>query len=245
MKQKKLNTVVSYALSALALLVVASTVLVSFVFAKYSDVHETNFNVNVQAYGGNIELALTKGIVADAPWENAEHTFLALPGKAYTDFEPHVHLTVEDNAREIYLFVQITEKGGELDMNGVAYTCADFLDYTVADGWTRGVGTDVPENVYYRKLDGSETDRNSFYQIFKDNTVTVNSELPEAAFDAIEAGNEPTLVIGAYAIEITLLEDEISVNNATVKGAWEYISKVGQPPEVDMPDVDLGGEITQ
>ena len=62
-----------------------------------------------------------------------------IPGKDITK-DPKV--TVLINSEACWLFVMI-EKSTNFD---------NFMEYTVATGWTQGDGTNVPANVYYREV---------------------------------------------------------------------------------------------
>lgn len=229
MKKKSLNVIVGYAVSALALLVVLSTVLVSFVFAKYANERKQSMNVRVFAYGGDIDLALCEG-AEDTPWEDAEHRFLLRPGTAYV-FDPYVHLTVTDNDRDCYLFVKIELTGGEVTVDGVAYTAEDFVSYTAEDDWTQGDGEQIPSNVYYMRVAGNV--RDEYFPIMDKDRVLIPYETPERAFEALTEENLPEIVITAYAIELTELEDATSVENTTPEGAWAWMMANVTPVPVD------------
>ncbi len=229
MKRNGLNTLVGYAVSALALLVVFSTVFVSFVFAKYASERKQSMNVYVHVYGGNIDLALCEGD-EDTPWVDAEHRFLLRPGTAYA-FNPYVHLTVTANDRPCYLFVKLDNAGGNVTVDNATYSFENFVYYAIADGWTQGDGEIIPENVYYRQVPANV--RDGYFSIMSGDMVLIPYETPEKAFEALTEENMPEIAISAYAIEITELEDATSVSNTTPEGAWAWMMANETPVPLD------------
>ena len=244
MKNKTLNKLVRYAVSAIALLVVLSSIVVCFVFAKYVTEREQNISLNVTAYGGDIDLALCEGESEDL-WVDAEHRFLLRPSAEYV-FDPYVHITVNGNDRECYLFVKVEEIGGVIIANGKEYGFKDFVSYSVALGWTQGDGENIPSNVYYRLVSAEE--RNNYYPIISEDTVVIPSVTPEWAFTELaDNGTLPSFAISAYAIELTVLEDATSVANRTPEGAWEWMqaNETPVPPEAETGNSGEGEAIPE
>ena len=130
-----------------------------------------------------------------------------IPG--YTiDKNPKV--TVLADSEKCYLFVKVAESDN----------FDTFMTYEMAAGWTRGDGTNIPSNVYYREVAAS-TDNQEF-GVLKDDQVTVKDTVTKDNLNALnaEGATQPTLTFTAYACQYN------SSNNTpfTAEAAW---AKVG------------------
>lgn len=134
--------------------------------------------------------------------ETTGNDYKIIPGVNITK-DPKV--TVEANSEDCWLFVKVEEKGTFV---------ANKVTYSIADGWTKGDGTKIPENVYYREAGGTTADAD--FAVLKDNKVKVSENLTKAEVNAITAENQPTLTFTAYAVQ----KDGID----TVEAAWEKVS---------------------
>ena len=108
-----------------------------------------------------------------------------IPG---VDIEKALKVTVKADSEDCWLFVKV-EKAGTF--------VKDKVTYSVADGWTKGDGTEIPENVYYRTVDAAETDKD--FGVLKDDKVVVSEELTKE--DIKDIKTEPTLTFTAYAVQ--------------------------------------------
>lgn len=153
--------------------------------------------VNTFTYG-NIDITLTETVP-----ENRQAKII--PGK---DIPKDPKVTVKANSEDCYLFVKVVEDGTFV-ANKVTYTIR-------ADGWTKGDGTDIPENVYYRVVPAATTDT-EFYMLTgntanPNGVVTVRDTLTK---DDIKNITNPTLTFTAYAIQ--------KEGFANAKAAWAEI----------------------
>ena len=74
---------------------------------------------------------------------------------------------------------------------------ANKVTYSIADGWTKGDGKDIPDDVYYREV--SAVTANTDFYVLKNNEVTVSSTLTK---DEIKDITNPTkLIFTAYAVQ--------------------------------------------
>lgn len=133
-----------------------------------------------------------------------------VPGTTITK-DPVV--TVKANSEKCYVFVQLAET------NWPTATETDGtrkVNYAVATGWTKGDGTNIPANVYYRTVDASNTDQQ--VHVLANDQVTVSSTLTKTEMQAITTN--PTLVITAYACQFS------QSNNAdfSAADAWTQVS---------------------
>lgn len=140
--------------------------------------------VNTFTYG-NIDITLTETVP-----ENRQAKII--PGK---DIPKDPKVTVKANSETCYLFVKVVEDGTFV-ANKVTYTIR-------ADGWTKGDGTDIPADVYYRVVPAATTDT-AFYMLTGDaanpnGVVTVSPELNKEEIAAVT--KTPTLAFTAYAIQ--------------------------------------------
>ena len=132
-----------------------------------------------------------------------------VPGKSYSK-NPVV--TVEDTTDvDVYLFVKFDEIG-----NSAAY-----LSYTstltAANGWTKGDGSNIPANVWYRIV--NTTDPVKSWHLLADDTVTVKNTVTKA--DMQYAANAK-LEYTAYAIQTEGMTGDNDAAKAA--DAWNKIS---------------------
>lgn len=132
--------------------------------------------INTFTYGDiNITLTETKP---------ANQQAKIIPG---VDIEKDPKVTVKADSEACWLFVEVKEEGTFV---------ANKVTYSVDDGWTKGNGTDIPTNVYYREV-GVVTADTDFY-VLKDNKVTVSNSLTKEDITNI---TQPTLTFTAYAVQ--------------------------------------------
>lgn len=154
--------------------------------------------VNTFTYG-NIDITLTETVP-----ENRQAKII--PGK---DIPKDPKVTVKANSETCYLFVKVVEDGTFV-ANKVTYTIR-------ADDWTKGDGTDIPADVYYRVVPAATTDT-AFYMLTGDaanpnGVVTVSPELNKEEIAAVT--KTPTLTFTAYAVQ--------KDGNADAAAAWAKI----------------------
>lgn len=159
---------------------------------------KTEAVVNTFTYGDiNIELTETKP---------ANQQAKIIPG---VNIEKDPKVTVNANSEACWLFVKVQESGTFV---------ADKVTYSIADGWTKGDGTKIPANVYYREVNAVTTDT-SFYILAGDTTyrngvVKVSENLTKTEVNSITT--QPTLTFTAYAVQ----KDGID----TAADAWAKVS---------------------
>ena len=138
-------------------------------------VSSTNAVVNTFTYGDiNITLGETTGA-----------TYKIIPG-VNIDKDPKV--TVKKDSEACWLFVKVEEKGTFV---------ANKVTYSIADGWTKLDGTNIPANVYYRAVDAVTNDTD--FAVLKDNKIYVSEELSKSDIQSISA--QPELTFTAYAVQ--------------------------------------------
>ena len=108
-----------------------------------------------------------------------------IPG---VDIEKDPKVTVEPNSEACWLFVKVEEAGTFV---------ANKVTYSIADGWTKGDGTKIPANVYYRAVDAVKNDTD--FAVLKDNKIYVSEELSKSDIQSITA--QPKLTFTAYAVQ--------------------------------------------
>lgn len=131
-----------------------------------------------------------------------------IPG---VDIEKDPKVTVKANSEACWLFVEVKEEGTFV---------ATKVTYSIADGWTKGDGTKIPANVYYRSV-GAVTADTGFY-VLAGNTdhpngvVIVSDELTKDEVDTITEGNQPKLTFTAYAVQKECID--------TAADAWAKVN---------------------
>ncbi|MFW5617799.1 MAG: hypothetical protein ACOCNI_06220 [Prevotella pectinovora] len=108
-----------------------------------------------------------------------------IPG---VDIEKDPKVTVKANSEACWLFVKVEEEGTFV---------ANKVTYSIADGWTKGDGKDIPANVYYRAVDAVKADTD--FAVLKDNKIYVSEELSKSDIQSITA--QPKLTFTAYAVQ--------------------------------------------
>ena len=104
------------------------------------------------AAGIDIELTETKAPDGSVLAENQTWSAQLIPGKAY--FKNPTVTVMDSTDVEVYLFVKFEE------IAPTDETTKDYLTYTStltdANGWTKGDGTNIPANVWYRTVSPSD-----------------------------------------------------------------------------------------
>ena len=138
-------------------------------------VSSTDPVVNTFTYGDiNITLEETTGT-----------SYKIIPG---VDIEKDPKVTVKANSEACWLFVKVEEEGTFV---------AKKVTYSIADGWTKGDGTKIPANVYYREV--SAVTANTDFYVLKDNKVSVREDLTKEEIKNITT--QPKLTFTAYAVQ--------------------------------------------
>ena len=122
-----------------------------------------------------------------------------IPG---VDIPKDLKVTVQADSVDCWLFVKVEETGTFVDGK---------VTYAIADGWTQGNGTQIPENVYYREVNAATAD--SVFSVLAGDKITVSETLTKEDIQNIT--DEPTLTFTAYAVQ------KEGINTAA--DAWEKI----------------------
>lgn len=147
--------------------------------------------------------------------ENTGSDYKIIPGVAIKK-DPLV--TVKAGSEVCWLFVKVEEE------NWPALTYVDGentvrkVNYDIAGGWTKGDGTDIPANVYYREVAAKDADQK--FPVLKDNMITVSDTLTKIEINEKLTGT-PKLSITAYAIQKDGMD--------TAAQAWAAIPGTTQP----------------
>lgn len=118
--------------------------------------------------------------------ENTGSDYKIIPG---VDIEKDPKVTVKAGSEACWLFVKVEEEGTFV---------ANKVTYSIADGWTKGDGTKIPANVYYRAVDAVKNDTD--FAVLKDNKIYVSDTLTKIDIKDIST-TTPKLSITAYAIQ--------------------------------------------
>ena len=104
------------------------------------------------------------------------------------DIKKALKVTVQADSVDCWLFVKVEQTGTFV---------ADKVTYSIDDGWTKGNGSPIPEDVYYRQVSGATTDRE--FPVLKDDKITVSNTLTKEEIQNITT--QPTLTFTAYAVQ--------------------------------------------
>lgn len=163
--------------------------------------------VNTFTYGDiNITLA-----------ESTGSDYKIIPG---VDIGKDPKVTVKAGSEACWLFVKVEEeKWPELTYVNKDGKAVRKVNYDIADGWTKGDGTKIPANVYYREVAANDADQE--FPVLKDNKITVSDTLTKKDIKGISTTTPPKLSITAYAIQ----KDGMG----TAAEAWAAIPGTTQP----------------
>ena len=129
--------------------------------------------------------------------ENTGSDYKIIPG---VDIEKDPLVTVLAKSEACWLFVKVEEENWpELTYVNKDGKAVRKVNYDIADGWTKGDGTNnIPANVYYREV--AANDANQEFPVLKDNKITVSNTLTKINIKDIST-TTPKLSITAYAIQ--------------------------------------------
>lgn len=141
--------------------------------------------VNTFTYGDiNIDLAETTG-----------SDYKIIPG---VNIAKNPEVTVKAGSEACWLFVKVEEENWPTLTYVDGETTVRKVKYDIADGWTKGDGTNIPANVYYREVAANAADQE--FPVLKDNKITVSNTLTKIDINEKLTGT-PKLSITAYAIQ--------------------------------------------
>ena len=184
---------------------------------------ETGSVVNTFEYGDiNIELwendyVLSSNSLDTSKKVTSEADYKMVPGNA---MPKNPTVTVLKDSEACWLFVKI-EKSTNFD---------NFMEYTVATGWTQGDGTNVPANVYYREVPAMTA--NTEFEVLDGNKVHVKEGVLKTALNAIYTDKNGELSEGENAAlpKLTFTAYAVQKDNVTsVADAWELVGTEGVP----------------
>ena len=116
--------------------------------------------------------------------EDHQEQIKIIPG---VDIPKALKVTVQANSVDCWLFVKVEQTGTFVP---------DKVTYAIAEGWTKGDGSQIPTNVYYREVNTATTD--SVFSVLMGDKITV-SKLTKEEIQNI--ADEPTLTFTAYAVQ--------------------------------------------
>ena len=141
--------------------------------------------VNTFTYGDiSIELKETTG-----------SDYKIIPG---VDIGKDPKVTVKAGSEACWLFVKVEEENWPTLTYVDDETTVRKVKYDIAGGWTKGDGTNIPANVYYREVDAKDAAQE--FPVLKDNKITVSDTLTKIEINEKLTGT-PKLSITAYAIQ--------------------------------------------
>ena len=145
---------------------------------------KTEAVVNTFTYGDiNITLAETTG-----------NSYKIIPG---VDIEKNPKVTVKANSEDCWLFVKVEAE------NWPTFVKEDEtlkVAYAIDNNWTKGDGTSIPSDVYYRSVTASNADQP--FGVLSGDKITVSDELTKAEINNLnDAAKTPKLTFTAYAVQ--------------------------------------------
>lgn len=129
--------------------------------------------------------------------ENTGSDYKIIPG---VDIGKDPLVTVKAGSEACWLFVKVEEENWPTLTYGEGENAVRKVNYDIADGWTKGDGTSIPANVYYRDLGVDASNADQEFPVLKDNKITVSDTLTKIDISRIST-TTPKLSITAYAIQ--------------------------------------------
>ena len=145
------------------------------------------------AESGPVTNTFTYGDINMNLEETTGSSYKIIPG---VDIAKDPKVTVEADSEACWLFVKVEETGTFVDGK---------VTYSIADGWTQGDGTKIPENVYYREVSAAEAKNGASYYVLAgdrdhpNGVVNVSDTLTKEDIEGITT--QPTLTFTAYAVQ--------------------------------------------
>lgn len=127
--------------------------------------------------------------------EETGSDYKIIPG---VDIAKDPKVTVKAGSEACWLFVKVEEENWPEFADGAGENTVRKVKYDIADGWTKGDGTNIPANVYYREVAANAA--NQEFPVLKDNKITVSDTLTKIDIKDIST-IKPKLSITAYAIQ--------------------------------------------
>ena len=154
---------------------------------------------------GDIQIDLEETDTGLDPDQNPDtNQYPMLPGQPIHK-DPKV--TVYAGSLDCWLFVELTE----------SWNFADYLSYTVADGWEPLEG--VP-GVFCRAVDAMGESQT--FPVIKDDLIYMKESVTLGQLATLTDADYPTLTIKAYAIQRSAAIEE----TATAQAAWALLQTV-------------------
>ena len=172
---------------------------------------DTSGTVTNTFTSSDIEVTLTETGASDGAKE-----YKMVPGMTLSKDPKAMVSTISEDC---YLFVKVEEENGVVTYTKAGATTttttswADFLTYTVAEGWTKltdgtDEGTEVDSGVYYKIFkDGSGNTKGTAYSILAGDSITVKDTVTKEMMKALTADNYPKLKFTAYAAQLKKSND--------------------------------------
>ncbi|MDD6319999.1 MAG: SipW-dependent-type signal peptide-containing protein [Oscillospiraceae bacterium] len=175
----------------------------------------------------DVDITLTE-TDADKDKDANKNSYQMVPG-CTIEKDPKVKVTAD--SEDCYVFVKVTETGGNVTVGTTEYSFDNFIDYTMAEGWTQlKNGEQEVEGVYYREVTDTNGKKNIDIPVigYKKGDETVENEVlvkPTVTKEMMEAINEdsskqPKLTFTAYAIQLKKDND----NTFDPYEAWQEIN---------------------
>lgn len=148
--------------------------------------------------------------------ESTGDSYKIIPG---VDIGKDPLVTVLAKSEACWLFVKVDEANWPTLTYVDGENTVRKVNYDIADGWTKGDGTKIPANVYYREV--AANDANQEFPVLKDNKITVSDTLTKIDINEKLTGT-PKLSITAYAIQKDGMTDAAA--------AWAAINDAATQP---------------
>lgn len=185
---------------------------------------------------GEVQNVFTTSDITVALTENTGREYKMIPGWT-VDKDPWV--TVEKGSEDCWVFIEVKEGGGEVTVDGKAYTFDDFIAYqidennweqlkdndgkNVADVYCAKYENRDDDDINIKILAGGEHEFNGVTYTWEANQVLTRPEITKEMMNGLTDTNYPTLTFKAYASQL-MKDNETEFEPYE---AWQNISNHG------------------
>ncbi|MBQ2887843.1 MAG: hypothetical protein IJE29_02830 [Firmicutes bacterium] len=149
-----------------------------------------------------VQNVFTTSDITVALAETTGDDYRMIPGWTI-DKDPVV--TVKAGSEDCWVFIEVVESGGEVTVDGTAYSFDDFIAYQIDENnWEQlrdGAQNPVP-GVYVGKAPCKDIKVDRAMKVLLNNQVTVDEAVTKEMMNALTADDYPTLTFKAYASQL-------------------------------------------
>lgn len=185
-------------------------------------VTKTDTVTNTFTYGDiNIDLEETP-TGKDDDNDNNTNIYPMLPG---SELAKDPKITVKKGSESSFLFVALTEKGGNTTVGETTYNFDSYLTYAIADNWNLIMEETAQDGsvttYYYREVDKQAVETaDVVYTVIKDDKVTVKDTVTKEMMNALDKDADGNALANPIYPKLEVTACAVQRDNLTFDSAW-------------------------